>query len=86
MSVSGIDVGEFTMDGFYYCGSKGVSFPFTFTEVNYINATGGSTGNINIVRPFNYSTTNMTYIVVGEADISSATVVVNLEAKGKWKK
>jgi hypothetical protein len=84
-SVSGIDVGEFNMNGFYYCGSKGVSFPFTFTKVNYVNATGGSTGNMNIVRPFNYSTTNMTYIVMGNADISSATVTINLEVKGKWR-
>ncbi len=86
MSVSGIDVGEFNMNGFYYCGSKGVNFPFTFTEVNYVNATGGSTGNMNIVRPFNHSNTNMTYVVMGMADISSTTVTVNIEAKGKWKK
>lgn len=84
-SVSGIDVGEFNLNGFYYSGSKGVNFPFTFTEVNYINATGGSTGNMNIVRPFNNTTTSMTYIVMGMSDVSSATVRINLEAKGKWK-
>ena len=84
-SVSGIDVGEFNMNGFYYSGSKGVNFPFTFTEVNYINASGGSTGNMNIVRPFGNTTTNMTYVVMGAADVSSATVRINLEAKGKWK-
>lgn len=84
-SVSGIDVGEFNMNGFYYCGSKGVNFPFTFTSVDYINASGGSTGNMNIVRPFNKTNTNMTYIVIGLADISNATVNINLEAKGRWK-
>lgn len=84
-SVSGIDVGEFNMNGFYYCGSKGVNFPFTFTSVDYVNASGGSTGNMNIVRPFNKTTTNMTYIVIGLADISNATVNINLEAKGRWK-
>lgn len=85
MSVSGIDVGEFNLNGFYYCGSKGVTFPFTFTQVNYVNATGGSTGNMNIVRPFNHSNSSMTYIVMGMSDVSSATVTVNLEAKGRWK-
>lgn len=84
-SVSGIDVGEFNMNGFYYCGSKGVNFPFTFTSVDYVNASGGSTSNMNIVRPFNKTTTNMTYIVIGLADISNATVNINLEAKGRWK-
>lgn len=84
-TVTGIDVGEFNLNGFYYCGSKGVNFPFTFTEVNYINASGGSTGNMNIVRPFGNTTTSMTYIVVGMSDVSNATVKINLEAKGLWK-
>lgn len=84
-SVSGVDVGEFNLNGFYYSGSKGVNFPFTFTSVEYINATGGSTGNMNIVRPFNNTNSSMTYIVIGMSDVSSATVRINLEAKGRWK-
>ena len=84
-TVTGIDVGEYNLNGFYYCGSKGVNFPFTFTSVEYINATGGSTGNMNIVRPFNNTNTYMTYIVMGLADVSSASVRINLEAKGRWK-
>lgn len=85
MSVSGIDMGEFNMNGFYYCGSKGVNFPFTFKELYYANATGGSTGNMNIIRPFGVFNTGMTYVLMGNADISSATATVNLEAKGTWK-
>lgn len=84
-SVSGIDVGEYNLDGMYYSGSKGVNFPFTFTSVNYVNATGGSTGNMNFVRPFNHTNSNMTYVVMGMADKSNVTVRVNLEAKGRWK-
>lgn len=84
-TVSGIDVGEFNLDGFYHSGSKGVDFPFTFKSVVYVNATGGSTGNMNIVRPFNNTNSNMTYIVVGMADRSSTTVKINLEVKGKWR-
>ena len=84
-TVSGIDVGEFNLDGMYHSGSKGVNFPFTFTSVDYVSATGGSTGNMNIVRPFNKNNSSMTYIVVGMADRSSVSVIVNLEAKGKWK-
>ena len=85
MSVSGIDMGEFNMNGYYYSGSKGVNFPFTFKQVYYTSATGGSTGNMNIIRPFGYSTTYMTYVLMGFDDISNATATVNLEAKGTWK-
>ena len=84
-SVSGIDVGEYNLDGMYYCGSKGVSFPFTFTSIEYVNASGGSTGNMNFVRPFNHTNNNMTYIVMGMSDKSNVTIRVNLEAKGRWK-
>lgn len=83
--VNDIWQGEFEMDGFYYCGSKGVNFPFTFKSVAYTNATGGSTGNMNIVRPFNFTNTYMTYIVIGNADLESVDVRINLEAKGKWR-
>ena len=84
-TVSGIDMGEYNMNGFYYCGSKAVSFPFTFKEVNYIGATGGSTSNMNIVRPFGNSNEYMTYVVMGNHDLPSISVRVNLEVKGKWK-
>lgn len=84
-TVSGIDVGAYNLDGFYYSGSKAVNFPFTFTSVIYTNASGGSTGNLNFVRPFNNTTSSMTYLVVGLADVSNATVKINLEVKGKWK-
>ena len=84
-TVSGIDVGEFNLDGMYHSGSKGINFPFTFTEVKYVNASGGSTGNMNFVRPFNNTNTMMTYIVVGMADRASVSIRLNAEVKGKWK-
>jgi hypothetical protein len=80
-----VDVGEFYMDGFYYCGSKKINFPFTFKGVHYVSATGGSTSNMNIVRTFNYNLTDMTYIVLGQADISNALVRIDVEVKGRWK-
>lgn len=84
-TVNNIDVGEYQLNGFYYCGSRAVSFPFTFTKVYYTSATGGSTANMNIVRPFNYTNSNISYVVVGMQDVSNASVIVNLEAKGRWK-
>ena len=83
--VEGMNVGAKNYEGFYYSETKQVSFPFTFTSVAYINASGGSTAHVNIVRPFNNTTTNIGYIVVGHAAVADATVRVNLEAKGKWK-
>ena len=84
-TATGVDVGEFNLDGMYYSGSKGVNFPFTFTQVYYTSASGGSTGNMNFVRPFNNTTSSMTYIVMGMADKSNVSVRINLEAKGRWK-
>ena len=85
-TITGVNVAENNLDGFYYSGSRAKTYPFTFKSVTYTSASGGSTGNVNIVRPFGGNTTQMTFIVCGHsASMTNATVVVNLEAKGTWK-
>lgn len=74
-----------SLNGMYYSDSVRVDLPFTFTEVNYTTATGGSTGNMNIVRPFAFTTTYVSWCVVGMTSLASPTVRVNLEVKGRWK-
>lgn len=85
-SLTGVNVGEFNLDGMYYSGTKAKAYPFTFKSVTYTNAAGGSTGNMNFVRPFGGNNSQMTFLVCGHnANVKNATVVFNLEAKGTWK-
>lgn len=85
-TLTGVNVGEFNLDGMYYSGTRAKAYPFTFKSVTYTNATGGSTGNMNFVRPFGGNNSQMTFLVCGHnANVKNATVVFNLEAKGTWK-
>ena len=80
-----VDVGANYLDGYYHSGSKSINYPFTMTRVVYGSADGGSTGNMNIVRVFNYTLTSISYIVLGQADVSNANVRFNLHVIGRWR-
>lgn len=86
LDLTGVNCAEFSMNGVYYCGSKGATLPFTFTDIRYFSATGGSSNAMNFVRPFSQSSTQVTFIVCCfDSTMKSASVRVYLEVKGKWK-
>ncbi|MBR4407272.1 MAG: hypothetical protein IKT27_03065 [Clostridia bacterium] len=80
-----VDVGANYLDGYYHSGSKSINYPFTMARVLYGSVDGGSTGNMNIVRVFNYTLTSISYIVLGQADVSSANVRLNIYVVGQWR-
>lgn len=81
-----INASKNNFNGFYYSDSITKDLPFTFKTVNYYSITGGSLGNMNIVRPASYSTSKISYWVISAANnLTNVSIVANLEVKGTWK-
>lgn len=81
-----INASKNNFNGFYYSDAITKDLPFTFKTVNYYSITGGSLGNMNIVRPASYSTSKISYWVISAANnLTNVSIVANLEVKGTWK-
>lgn len=81
-----INASKNNLNGFYYSDAISKDLPFTFKTVNYYAVTGGSLGNMNIIRPAGYSTSKISYWVISAANnLTNVSIVANLEVKGTWK-
>lgn len=81
-----INASKNNLNGFYYSDAISEDLPFTFKTVNYYAVTGGSLGNMNIIRPAGYSTSKISYWVISAANnLTNVSIVANLEVKGTWK-
>jgi hypothetical protein len=81
-----INASKNNLNGFYYSDAISKDLPFTFKTVNYYAVTGGSLGNMNIIRPAGYSTSKISYWVISAANnLTNISIVANLEVKGTWK-
>jgi hypothetical protein len=71
------------MAGVYYSGSQRFDYPFTF-KTNCLTVTGGSMTTVNWARSFADTTSYAAFIVIAN-QAQTATVIVQLQAKGTWK-
>lgn len=81
----GINVAANNYSGFYYSTSILVPFPFVFANYPTVTVDGGSSNYVNFVRVFGQYQDNASFIVVGLSNATSADVIVEIRAIGKWK-
>ena len=72
------------MAGVYYSPSTVINYPFPFVE-NCLTVTGGSMTTVNWARSFADTTNYASFIVVANEQQNNVVVIVQLQAKGRWK-
>jgi len=82
---NGINASANNYSGFYYSSSILVSFPFTFVNYPTVIVDGGSSNYMNFVRVFGQYQDKASFVVVGLSNVSSADIIVEIRAIGKWK-
>jgi len=82
---NGVNASENNYSGFYYSSSILVNYPFVFTNYPTVIVDGGSTNYMNFVRVFGQYQDKVSFMVVGLSNVTSADVIVEIRAIGRWK-